>query len=84
MRVDPKVCSFCGGRLHPARVDVLRMFEGRIYLFKGVPAEVCDHCGEQYYTDHVVAQMDEVIKNGQGAKPVEATMFTFPEEKEAA
>ena len=84
MKSDPNKCSFCEGNLRQGYVDVIRRRDGRIYLFEHVPAKVCDKCGEQYYADEVLARMDDIIKSGQGAEPVEATKFVFPKEKEAA
>jgi YgiT-type zinc finger domain-containing protein len=37
-------------------------------IFKGVPADVCDNCGEYYLSESVTEQLhmraDEAVKNG--------------------
>jgi YgiT-type zinc finger domain-containing protein len=38
----------CGGRLTATRVRVVRQRGEEIGLFDGVPAKVCERCGEQY------------------------------------
>jgi YgiT-type zinc finger domain-containing protein len=39
-----------------------------IVIFKGVPADVCENCGEYYLseevTDHVLMRAEEAVKSG--------------------
>ena len=53
-------CHFCGGKVAPAHVETIRNYGGRIVAFAGIPAEKCRQCGEQYYEEWVVAEMDRL------------------------
>jgi YgiT-type zinc finger domain-containing protein len=76
-------CGICGDKMRLQRVEVIRSRDGRIYVFKDVPAKVCVNCGERFYSSEVVGRMDDIIKSGREGEKIEATRFAFPE-KEAA
>jgi len=57
----------CGGRLTEARVRVVRQRGDEIGLFDGVPAKVCQRCGEQYVGVKAARSMETAI--AASAKP---------------
>ena len=52
------MCVICKhGKTQPGRVTVTLERDESIVIFKGVPAEVCDNCGEYYLSDTVTEQV---------------------------
>ena len=62
-------CVICKhGETHPGHVTVtLKRGESTI-LFKNVPAEVCENCGEYYLSDEITGQLmeraEEALQHG--------------------
>ena len=51
-------CVICKqGQTHPGIVTVTLERENCIVILKGVPAEVCENCGEYYLSDSVTEQV---------------------------
>jgi YgiT-type zinc finger domain-containing protein len=46
-------CVMCGGTVNYRKVDVERKWQNRLVIIEGVPANVCEQCGEQYYDSDV-------------------------------
>ena len=40
-------CSFCGGEVKEDKVELDYRSKGKLYIFKDVPAGVCQQCGEK-------------------------------------
>ncbi len=52
------MCVICGrGQTHPGLVTVTRQRGDCTVILKGVPAEVCENCGEYYLSDSVTEQV---------------------------
>ncbi len=78
-------CGFCGGKMRAVRVETIRSRDGKIYILKGVPSKECIDCGMRYFDYDVVNRMDQAIRcHGESSEKVEATVVSYPEEKEAA
>jgi len=43
-------CLYCKGHLEEKLVTRLQEYQGRWYIIENLPALVCSHCGETYYT----------------------------------
>jgi YgiT-type zinc finger domain-containing protein len=53
-------CAICKqGKTQAGLVTVTLEREGAIVVFKRVPAEVCDNCGEYYLSDEVTGKLLE-------------------------
>lgn len=51
-------CVICKhGQTHPGIVTVTLECENCIVILKGVPAAVCENCGEYYLSESVTAQV---------------------------
>ncbi len=51
-------CVICKqGQIQPGLVTVTLDREGAIVVFKRVPAEVCENCGEYYLSDEVTGEL---------------------------
>lgn len=62
-------CPICKhGQTSPATVTVTLERGGATVVFRGVPAEVCDTCGEQYVdsatTSRLLAEANRAIRAG--------------------
>lgn len=53
-------CHFCGGDVVEKKVTVdYRWGEELLVVLKGVPAGVCQVCGEKYFKAEVVKKMEQ-------------------------
>ena len=58
-------CALCKhGDTHPSTVTVTLQRQDTTIILKGVPADVCDNCGEYYLSESVTAQ---VLKKAEHA-----------------
>jgi YgiT-type zinc finger domain-containing protein len=61
-------CAVCKhGKLSPARVTVTLERGEATLVFKSVPAEVCDNCGEQYVSEATTRKLLREAENAIGA-----------------
>ena len=67
MKVD--FCEYCNAPLESIEksVTVYRHRKGRHFIFADVPAQVCQRCGERYFSARVVREMDRLMQ-----QPVQA------------
>ena len=56
-------CSFCGGEVKSAKIELDYRYKGQLYIFQDVPAGVCQQCGEQFLTASVAKQIEQTIRN---------------------
>lgn len=57
-------CSICKhGQTQPGTVTVTLERESMTLVFKNVPAQVCENCGEAYVDEAVTAQLLEDAEN---------------------
>ena len=62
-------CVICRhGETRPGSVTVTLQREGATIIFKSVPAEVCENCGEYYLSEAVSEQLlqraEQAVRNG--------------------
>jgi YgiT-type zinc finger domain-containing protein len=62
-------CVICRhGETHPGHVTVTLQRGESTIIFKNVPAEVCENCGEYYLSDEITGQLmeraEEALQNG--------------------
>jgi YgiT-type zinc finger domain-containing protein len=43
-------------------------WEGKIFLFEDVPADVCQQCGETYFSPDVLEAMDQIVASDREPK----------------
>jgi len=62
-------CHFCGGVVGEQRVVVdYRWGEELLAIIEGVPAGVCDTCGERYFKAEVIKAMEKTARSRSRAK----------------
>lgn len=70
-------CSICKtGETAPGKADVVLQRAGATIVMKGVPAEVCDNCGE-YYLDQDVAARTYVLADSAVKQGAEVEIMRF-------
>lgn len=62
-------CLFCRqGQTHPGRVSVVLQRDETVVIFKDVPADVCENCGEYYLSESITGELleraEKAIQNG--------------------
>jgi YgiT-type zinc finger domain-containing protein len=62
-------CVLCRqGETHPGAADVTLPRRTSIVIIRGVPAQICENCGEYYLSDdvseRVLAQADAAVTRG--------------------
>lgn len=56
-------CTFCRtGRTHPGSGDKALSYKGTTLVVQGVPAEVCDTCGERYFDAPIVRTLIHLVR----------------------
>ncbi len=56
-------CYFCKGRVIKEEVTVDYRWGGTLVVIKGVPAGICQQCGEKYIDSGVYKGMERLAKN---------------------
>jgi YgiT-type zinc finger domain-containing protein len=56
-------CYFCGGQVKKRVITHYRQTEQGLVEFKGVPCEICEQCGEKYFSPQAVRKMESISKN---------------------
>jgi YgiT-type zinc finger domain-containing protein len=66
--VKPDKCSFCKGKLREGKTEFVAKVGNEVISIKGVPAYVCENCGEAYFTPEISRKIDEVMRDFHEAK----------------
>ncbi|CAG0964461.1 hypothetical protein METP3_01049 [Methanosarcinales archaeon] len=80
-------CQFCGGVVNNKTVSLDLWKKEKLYVFKNVPAKVCEQCGEKYFSSKIYGIIDKLLK--EKSKPGETivvpviSLKKFADEAEA-
>jgi YgiT-type zinc finger domain-containing protein len=80
-------CQFCRGDLKNKTISLDLWKKEKLYVFKNVPAKVCDQCNEKYFSSKVYGLIDRLLK--ENSKPDETmvvpvlSLSKFAQEVEA-
>ena len=55
-------CSFCGGEVKEALIDLDYRYQGQLYVFRDVPTGVCQQCGEKYVTSETAKTIEHDLR----------------------
>ncbi len=61
-------CYFCKGKTKIKNVDVDFRWGDKLFVVKDVPVEVCNQCGERYYSAKVSKRLDDFVKTNSRLK----------------
>lgn len=56
-----KNCRFCQGAVESTHIEHVHRWQGRLYILRNVPVEVCNQCGEVYFTPQALKSMDAIV-----------------------
>lgn len=56
-------CQFCGGQVVKRRVRVDCRWGARLKVIEGVPAGVCQQCGERYFAAADYKAMEDLARS---------------------
>jgi YgiT-type zinc finger domain-containing protein len=73
-------CYFCKGRIVEQKVRVDFRWGDELVVIEDVPAEVCQQCGEKYFSPEVYKAMENLAKaKEKPIKHVAIDVFRFVE-----
>ena len=56
-------CNVCGGKIKPKRIIYIKEHNGQVIAIDNVPAEVCERCGEEYFSPKVADKIRRIIQS---------------------
>ena len=56
------MCFFCKGNLELGTTTHVVTLKNCIVIFKNVPCETCDQCGETYFSDDVMEVLENLLE----------------------
>ena len=69
-------CVFCKGEMREGKVNVPVDLGDRFILIKGVPALVCQECGEYFVSDEVMKRLESIVEEAK-SRNVEIEILRF-------
>lgn len=73
-------CSFCGGEVQEEIVELDYRYKGKLFVFRDVPAGVCQQCGEKYLTAHTAKAIErEMEVESAQRETIAVPVIPFPE-----
>lgn len=66
--MKPDRCSFCKGKLHEGKTEFVAKIEDEVISIKGVPAYICENCGEAYFTAEISRKIDKIMRDYHAGK----------------
>ena len=80
-----ETCYFCKkGVLEDRKVTVDFRWGNKLTVFDGVPAKVCNECGERYYSAEISREMERVAMGGKCEEVIEVPLARLHETTSAA
>ncbi len=77
-----KVCNFCGNKnFRSKQVQYIYRHNGHFLIVNGVPCEVCEYCGEQYFEASVLKKIESDFLNIYSAGKKSAKTIKVPVEE---
>ena len=74
-----KSCYFCKGLVEVRRIEHIHRWQGKIYLFRNIEAEVCSQCGEVFLLPEALKYMDKIAQSpGKAEKEITIPVFSAP------
>lgn len=72
--------SFCGGEVQGSKVELDYRYQEELYIFRNVPAGVCQQCGEKYLTAKIAKEIKRKIRTTkEWKKTIAVPVDIFPE-----
>lgn len=62
---EPGECEVCGGSLELEKVNLEDYQGGKLYMMEGVPAYVCQECGEIWVPEPIMEEFEKMIETAK-------------------
>jgi YgiT-type zinc finger domain-containing protein len=73
-------CSFCGGEVKEEQVELDYRYKRKLYVFRDVPAGVCQQCGEKYLTAKTAKIIERQMQTQQEwRETISVPLIAFPD-----
>lgn len=59
------MCAFCGGKLENSTTEYVEKKDNYIVVIQNIPCEKCRQCGEDYFSDEVMQQIEWILSQIQ-------------------
>lgn len=56
-------CFFCKGKLTDGTTTHVVTLDNCIIIIKNVPCDLCEQCGETFFSDEVVERLDHIVND---------------------
>lgn len=60
--MKPDKCSFCKGKMSKGKTEFVAKVGNKLISIKGIPAYICEGCGEAYYLPEVSKKIDKIMR----------------------
>ncbi len=70
-------CSICHGELTTTTITYTQWFKGELIAVENVPASVCHHCGEEYFSPEIVDKLQKVVEFHHTSRTMRVPVFQF-------
>lgn len=71
-------CDFCDGLLYPKTVSIELRIKDQLIVIEGVPAEVCNRCGQKYFAADTDASIEKILSTRPDAdKTITVPVFEW-------
>lgn len=73
-----KKCSACHSETTSKNITYTQWYQGELIAVENVPAEVCQNCGEEYFSPEIVDKIQRVIELHRSSKTIQEPVFQLP------
>ena len=68
-------CSVCHNQIVSKNITYTQWYKGELIVVENVPAEVCQNCGEEYFSPATVDKIQKVIELHHTSKTIKVPVF---------
>lgn len=69
-------CVLCKGEMKEGKINLPLDLKESFILIKGVPALVCEQCGEYFVSDEILRKLEQVVEEAK-SRNVEVEILQF-------
>ncbi len=70
-------CSVCQGETAAQTIPYSQWVEGKLVAVENVTADVCQNCGEEYFSPETVNNIQEAIVSRKNCKTMEIPVYSL-------
>lgn len=68
-------CSVCHNKTIYKKITYIQWYKGHLVAVENVPAEICQNCGEEYFSPDVADEVQKKIKSDSAPKTIEIPVY---------